>query len=354
MSFDEFAWPTDSREAAEIDPNDAPPPGALKAINPELIRQQRAAAAKEVGDDVKRLFGVAQPYRIGSGDILNIVVWDHPELALPPAGSLTTDVTSGVIVSNGYNVSADGQVQFPYIGAFKVDGLTEAQVRDQLVKRLSKYFTDPKVTVRVQVYRSSRVYVDGSVRLPGLLAVNDLPMTLPEALNRAGGLTPDADRSMISISRAGRTTMVSLPQLTVLGVNPANILLTNGDLVRVFSRDDAKVYVLGEVTRPSSLPLRNGRLSLNEALGESGGVNPISSEPRQIYVVRATADAAQPEVFHLDARSPVAYALAEGFELRPRDVVYVDPTSLVRWNRVISLILPSAQAIYFSNDAISQ
>jgi len=334
---------------AAADPADLPPPGALQSITPELLRRQRAAQATEVSSEVKRLFGVAQPYRIGSGDILNIVVWDHPDLVLAPAGSLTTDAVTGAHVSNGYNVSAEGAIQFPYVGSFKVAGLTELEVRDRLMARLAKYFSDPKVTVRIQSYRAGRVYLDGEVRAPGLQAVNDIPMTLPEALHRAGGFTAEADRSAVAISRNGITTLVDLPRLAALGVNPTQILLEAGDLVRVLSRDDAKVYVMGEVTRPIAQPLRNGRLTLNQALGEAGGVSTTSGNPQQIYVVRAAA-AGKPEIFHLDASAPVAYALAEGFELKARDVVYVDPVPLVRWNRVISLILPSAQVVNVANN----
>ena len=105
---------------------DAPPPGALRSITPELIRQQRAAQATDVGQDVKRLFGVAKPYLIGPGDVLNIVVWDHPELAIIPAGSSTaTDASSLSPVGNGYNISPAGLVQFPYVGNLKLGGLTE-------------------------------------------------------------------------------------------------------------------------------------------------------------------------------------------------------------------------------------
>lgn len=330
---------------------DAPPPGALLSITPELIRQQRAAQATDVGQDVKRLFGVAKPYLIGAGDVLNIVVWDHPELAIAPAGSaLTADASSLSSVGNGYNVSPAGLIQFPYVGNLKLGGLTEYEARDLLATRLAKYFKDPQVTVRIQSYRSGRVYVDGEVRTPGLQAVNDVPMTLPEAIGRAGGFTATADRSSVAISRNGNTTAINLPQLTALGINPSSILLGSGDLVRVLSRDESKVYVMGEVTRPLAQPLRNGRLTLNEALGEAGGVSPTSGDPRQIYVVRSAPDG-QPEIYHLDARSPVAYALAEGFELKSRDVVYVDPSALVRWNRVISLILPSAAAVSTTNTA---
>ena len=333
---------------------DAPPPGALLSITPELIRQQRAAQATDVGQDVKRLFGVAKPYQIGPGDVLNIVVWDHPELAIAPAGaSLVADASSLSPVGNGYNVSPGGLIQFPYVGNLKIGGLTEYEARDLLTTRLAKYFKEPQVTVRIQSYRNGRVYVDGEVRVPGLQAVNDIPMTLPEAINRAGGFTALADRSAVAISRNGTTTAINMQQLTELGINPSSILLGSGDLVRVLSRDESKVYVMGEVTRPLAQPLRNGRLTLNEALGEAGGVSPVSGDPRQIYVVRS-APSGQPEIYHLDARSPVAYALAEGFELKSRDVVYVDPSALVRWNRVISLILPSASVVNVTRDAMTK
>ena len=55
---------------------------------------------------------------------------------------------------------------------------------------LKPMFNQPKVTLRVQSFRSQRIYVDGEVKLPGVQAINDVPMTLTEAINRAGGVTP--------------------------------------------------------------------------------------------------------------------------------------------------------------------
>ena len=336
----------------------------MLAITPELINQQRALRKAELGNDVKGLFAEAKPYGIGPGDVINIVVWNHPELVLAPAGStLTTDSSGLAAVGNGFNVSPEGLIQFPLLGTFKIAGLTENKAREEITRRLSKFITDPQVTLRVQAYRSGRVYVDGEVRSPGLQAINDIPMTLPEAISRAGGFTTVADRATVAVTRKGVTTMVNMPQLVTLGVNPLHIMLAAGDMVRVGSREDTKVYIMGEVTRPLAMPLRNGRLTLNEALGESGGVNATSGDPRQIYVVRSrsgdgasvpdangTATSTTPEIYHLDANSPTAYALAEGFELKSRDVVFVDPVPLVIWNRIISLILPSAQITNSARD----
>ncbi len=329
---------------------DAPPPGAITPITTALIQQQRATRNNEVPAEVQALFAAPKTYTIGAGDVLNIVVWEHPELAITAAGGLGTDAGSLSGVGNGYNVSPQGLIQFPYVGAVKLAGLNEYEARELITERLSKYIKNPQVTVRIQSYRSGRVYLDGEIRSPGLQALNEIPMTLPEAIGRAGGFTATADRAAIALSRNGQTTLINLAQLTERGINPSRILLAHGDMVRVLGREEAKVFVLGEVLRPNSQTLRNGRLTLNEALSDSGGVNPVSADPRQIFVVR-TQNPDRPEIFHLDAKSPVAYALAEGFELKARDVVYVDPVPLVRWNRVISLILPSAQAVNVTRDA---
>ena len=112
------------------------------------------------------------------------------------------------------------------------------------------------------------------------------------------------------------------------------------------------MFVMGEILRPSALPMRNGSLSLNEALGEAGGPNLNTANTGQIYVIRNTAQGS-PAVFHLNASSPAALALADSFALRPRDVVYIDPVALVNWNRIISLILPTAQTLTVGRQLVS-
>lgn len=307
----------------------------LISITPDLIREQRNARPKNSADQIMHLFGTPRPYKIGSSDVLHIAVWGHPDLNPTPTPG--TD-------SSGYVVNSEGFIQYPFVGQVKVAGLTELQARQVLAKQLSKFIKTPDITVKIQSYRANRIYIDGEVGTPGLQVINDIPMTLPEALSRAGGLGAKADRSAIAITRNGVTARVNLPQLTAEGINPNRILLISGDMVRVHSTEDAKVFVMGEVLRPTSTPLHYGRLNLNEALGESGGINPASADPKQIYVLRSDAGE-QPRLYHLNGTTPAAYALAEGFELRARDVVYVDPVPLVRWNRVISLLLPSSQAI---------
>lgn len=334
-----------SREADEADAVVAP--AEILAITPRLVRQEKALRDQQAAEDITALLQPAQVYRIEAGDVLHIVVWDHPELSasMLPAGVPGAVGVAGVAVSpmqpqSGFEIDQQGMLDFPYAGKLKVAGLTTVEAHEQLIRRLSHYLKNPKVTLRVLTYRSKRVYVDGEVKQPGVQAINDLPMTLTEAINRAGGVTPMADQSRIMVSREGKTYQINMPQLVQRGVNPSSIMLASGDVVRVLSRDETKIFISGEVTSPRALPMRNGRLTLNEALGEAGGINPVTGDARQVYVVRRNSQSSV--VYQLDANAPGALAMAEGFELNPRDVVYVAATPLTNWNRTISAMIPGA------------
>nr|WP_322015099.1 polysaccharide biosynthesis/export family protein [Paraburkholderia sp. J12] len=319
-------------------------PGSLIEINTELIAKEAAERPKEVPVDVQKLFAAPTPYEIGPGDVLSIVVWDHPELNLPGTETGVADSTVGASsVAAGYTVDTNGFIQYAYIGPLKVAGLSEMGVRDALAARLVRYVRQPQVTVRIQTYRSKRVYLDGEVKTPGVEVLNDRPMTLPEAINRAGGFTSTADRSRVAVTRGDSTVVVNMPELIRKGMNPDRIILHDGDLVRIFAQADSKVFVVGEVERPGGVMFNNGHMSLNEAIGEAGGISQASADASQVYVVRGR-DTGKPVVFHLDASNASAMATADGFDLQPNDVVFVDTSSLVKWSRVINLILPTTQA----------
>jgi polysaccharide export outer membrane protein len=327
-------------EAKEVNP-------AIELITPALVKSEQQAREQRALEDVSVLMQPAQPYRVGAGDVLSIVVWDHPELSatmlppLPAAGMGAIGVAASPMQpGTGFEIDQNGMLDFPYAGRIKVAGLTPSEVHALLSKRLATYLRDPKVTLKVQHYRSQRVYVDGEIKLPGVQPINDMPMTLTEAINRAGGMNPSADQSRILLTREQKTYAINLPQLVQRGVNPALIMLANGDLVRVMSRDDNKVFLSGEVSSPRALPMRNGRLTLNEALGEAGGINPVTGDARKVYVVRRSVGASR--VYQLDANAPGALAVAEGFELQPKDVVYVAATALTNWSRTVSAMIPGS------------
>lgn len=315
----------------------------ITEIDLALVKEMGDAAEQENDEETRRLTGKASAYAIGVGDVLQITVWDHPELA-SALGTQTQTNSRPNDPGQGFVIDDSGNVQFPYVGNLHVEGMRVDQAQQAIYKELSKVFVKPQVTVRVASFRAQQVYVDGEVRTPGAVPVNDIPMTLYEAINRAGGFSSSADESRMVLVRDGVSYPLNLSRMLERGKSPSNIVLRGGDLLRVISRDENGAYVMGEVNRPvTAVPMKTGKLTLSDALSQAGSLNTGSADAAQLYVIRGSLNSA-PSVFHLDARSPVSMVLANQFELQPKDIVYVDGNGLVRFSRVLSLLLPAVSA----------
>lgn len=313
-------------------------------ITVDLIRQVREQRQEAGTPEYAALFSKPAPYLIGPGDVLQITVWDHPELVESQGPQLSTPSSRPFDPAPGHLVDQNGDLQFPYIGKLHVASLQPEEVQKKLTAGLANVFRNPQVTVRVASFRSKQIYVDGEVHTPGAVPVNDVPMTMYEAVTRAGGFSATADQSRMVLVRGAKSYPINLTAMLARGENPAHVVLRNGDLLRVLPRDQNGVYVMGEVNKPmTALPMRDGSLSLSDAISQAGSINVNTADAAQMYVIRGALNA-EPHVFHLDARSPVAMVLANQFQLQPNDVVYVDGNGLVRLNRVLSLLLPAVNA----------
>ncbi|MGF6301479.1 MULTISPECIES: polysaccharide biosynthesis/export family protein [Paraburkholderia] len=312
-------------------------------INLELLKKMSAdQKASVLPPGTTSLFGKPAVYRAGPGDVLQIVVWDHPELAAalgqPPSNSRISDAMPGFLIDE------KGDIQFPYAGNLHVAGKDAATIQRELYARLSKVYQKPEVTVRVASFRNATVYIDGEVRTPGTQSINDIPMSLTNAIGLSGGFTTTADRSRVDLIRNGTTYSLNIDDLVKRGHNPSDIYLQPGDTVRVNAREDSGVYVMGEVNKPATvLPLRNGSLTLSQAISDGGSFDSNTAAGQQLFVIRDSTSQS-PQIYHLDATSPVAMLLANQFELQPKDIVYVGQGGLVRFNRVLNLLLPAINA----------
>ena len=316
----------------------------VQEINLSLL-QQRSDKPESESLDLAPLTGnKAAPYLIGPGDVLQITVWDHPELAsAESSSSLSSSAQRPADPPAGFVVNSNGAVQFPYVGLLKVAGKTTDQIQSELATSLT-YFKSPQITVRIASFRSKQVYIEGEVRTPGVQPINDVPMTLYEALNRAGGLQSPADQSRLVLVRDGKSYSIDMTAMLDQKVSGSQIVLKDGDVLRITSRDQNGVYVMGEVNKPTfATPLRDGTLTLSDALSQAGSLNNNSADAHQIFVIRASTPET-PKIYHLDAASPIAMVLANQFQLQPKDVVYIDGNGLVRLSRVLSLLLPAINA----------
>ena len=316
------------------------PEGQVIRVTPitfDLLSRMEAAHESQVRQVAEEFASQPQGYVIGIGDVLQITVWDHPELTIP-AGSFRDAATSG------QQVGDDGYLYYPYVGMVKAAGMNIAALRDILTDKLSSYIQDPQLDVRVVAFRSKRVYVVGEVNNPGVLPLNDVPLTIADAISLSGGLTENAHKSGINVSRDGKVHEIDLKALYDHADSTQNLMLRHGDIVNVLDRSQQKVFVMGEVKTPKSVEIINGHLTLAAALGEVGGVIQNTANSGAIYVVRGT-DKDKPEIFHLDARYATGMLLAERFDMQAQDVIFVDTAGISKWNRVITQLLPSISII---------
>ncbi len=218
-----------------------------------------------------------QQYVLGPGDLLEISVYGNED------------------VSRVVPVRPDGMISLPLIGEVRAAGITPEQLRQQLTALYLAYFRNPQVTVIVKEIRRIHVSALGQVTKPGVYDL--LPgSTVLDALAAAQGLTSDAGLGEVRITRGqDLQILIDLERLLLRGEITLNIQLESGDSLLVPEDPTAHVYVLGEVARPSVLPLR-GTMTVLQALTLAGGPT-RRAMLGQVYVVRrAQATQAGPSI----------------------------------------------------------
>ena len=131
-------------------------------------------------------------YQIGVQDVLDISVWKEPD------------------VSRMVPVRPDGKISLPLLNDIQAAGLTPAQLTQEITSGLTKYMTNPQVTVIVNQINSQRFYIVGSVSRAGAYLL--LPgMTVLQALSNAGGFSEFANLKKIYVLRKENGKEEKLP-----------------------------------------------------------------------------------------------------------------------------------------------
>ncbi len=139
------------------------------------------------------LAGSPEGYRIGPGDVLQIVVWKEPDASVPQA-----------------RVRADGKISMPLIKEVQVAGMTPSELEQVLSAKLARYINSADVTVIAADITSAKVYLVGAVKREGPLPLLT-PLTVFQAINEAGGVTDYAKRKKIYVLRQENGKQVRLP-----------------------------------------------------------------------------------------------------------------------------------------------
>jgi polysaccharide export outer membrane protein len=215
---------------------------------------QQQDPAKAVKSDNPGKNDSDQSVKLGPGDLIDINVYNVPELA------------SKVRVSNA------GDVYLPLIDYVHIDGLSQEEAQAVIEKRLSDggFVRSPHVTIFVDDASSQGVTILGEVNKPGIYP-DTADRKLYEMISQAGGFTPAASKK-IAVIRRNQTEPVHLELPRNLADDTSkNIDILPGDTITVPRAPI--IYVVGDVGRPSGLLVDNGQLTVLQAIALAGGTN---------------------------------------------------------------------------------
>ncbi len=195
-------------------------------------------------------------YRIGTKDLLEIRVFELPEL------------------TQTVRVAEDGSVTLSLLGRVEVGGLTTQELEGKLAKILEeKFLKTAHVNVFIREYQ--RVSVLGAVGRPGMYEIVG-PTTLLQIISQAGGLTAEAmnDLYIFRMGKDGKQTriVVNLRDLISNGNQELNFELQAKDVISVPIDQVQTVFVYGEVRSPGVIQFRQSkRITLLQAIAQAGG-----------------------------------------------------------------------------------
>jgi polysaccharide export outer membrane protein len=205
-------------------------------------------------DKAKEDSGQSATVKLGAGDLVDVNVYNVPELSTKAR------------VSNG------GDIYLPLIDYVHVDGLTQEEAQALIEKRYEDggFVRNPHVTIFVDDPASQGVTVIGEVTKPGIYP-DIADHKLYELISEAGGFTPAASRK-ITILRPDQKEPIRVELPRNLGDDPSsNVEINPGDTITVPRAP--VIYVVGDVGKPSGFLVDNGTLSVLQALALAGGPN---------------------------------------------------------------------------------
>ena len=276
-----------------------------------------------------------QTYQLGSGDVLEIRVFNRPQLS-----------------RDAVRIDERGMIRMPLIkDELQASCRTGGDLARVITTLYSKYLRDPQVDVFVKEYQSQPVSVIGAVNTPGRFQLRRA-VRLLELLTFAGGPSERGGKYIQVVHSAGLAQCESEGEAavgsgagfeaynvheTLRGDARANPYVRPGDTVTLPEAE--QVFVVGNVVRPMAIPLKE-TTTITQAIATAGGTMPDTKSDR-VRIVRQTA-AGKKEIF-VDLQA-IASRRAEDIALQANDIVEVPTSGVKRFLRALGGIMGSSVA----------
>jgi polysaccharide export outer membrane protein len=298
--------------------------------------QARAQELKPKVTEQPAVSASADLYRIGPGDVLDVRVFNRPQLS-----------------RDAVRVDNRGMIRMPLIETdIRAGCHTESELAEAVAALYLKYQRHPHVDVFVKEYSSKPVAVIGAVDKPGQFQLQRR-VRLLELVSLAGGPTERAGQRILvahsseisacSAGLAGNTSGFESYDLnnTLKADAASNPYVNSGDIITL--PEAQQVFVVGNVFRPSSIPLKE-RITISQAVAMAGGIMP-DAKKNSIRILRQSPGSPTKTEIIVDLNA-ISKRKAEDVELMANDIVEV-PTSTGKriLHSLISAVAPGASSL---------
>ena len=285
-------------------------------------------------------------------NFLNIYNYKY-EYILGASDTVSINLTDTDDLDGTYLIDEMGMIDLPFIGKVKLDNLTLNDAQNILQKVIQNFYKNPDLQINIEEFNSSKVYVVGAVRNQITIELNQKPIRLIEAAIQAN-FNPSAVDKLYGtkglLRRDSKVYKIDLLNAFQNNDERENFYLKKDDVLFI-DRDSDAIHVFGEVTKPG-VYFPNMDYSLTELISTSG-LNQLTSNASKVYVIREKLNSfLEVDVFQLNIKNPVNLIAGRKFLLQERDIVFIPPTNIVKWNRTISLLLPQTNLFNSYNPII--
>ncbi len=316
---------------------------ALVDITPKVIER-----VPEIGPGLfYKTFGVRRgsvpELRVKVGDTLVVSIYEAS------AGTLFAPVDparrgNNYVALPPQAVDQAGRISVPFAGEVPVVGLTLQEIRREIESRLAKRALEPQAIVTLPDLGTGSVTVIGDATTAANMRLRASGDRILEVIARSGGSRVPEHETVVSLQRGGHQATIYYP--TLLSSPRENVYVQPGDIVTV-SRYQRKFAAFGALSSGAvtsgltgQFPFESERMSLQEALSRTGGLSDSRADAVEVYLYRVeereTLDAMGaklkafkkeqrliPTIYRLNLRDPSGFFLAQRFQMRDKDIIYV-------------------------------
>lgn len=274
--------------------------------------------------------------RLATGDGVQVTLWEHDGLGLFAAGENGASNFGELIVDR------TGDIYLPYVGKVRAQGLTPAQLRDAILRRLSRLVVGADVSVQATSSRGQTVTVQGDLMKPGVYPLGQDTARLSGLLGLAAPNQTNPEQLSVTVRRNGASGSVRLAD--IYRDPAADVALRPGDSIVVHGVVE-RLTVLGAVGVQGRVKLSRRNYTVLDALGDSRGLSDPLANPRAVYLLRrhsaqgsAAAQPAdtRPLVYQFDFTQPGQIVLAGEFVVQDGDAILISDAPFTQVQKLLS------------------